>query len=67
MVLVAGQIVIEVYFGIPGMGSTLITAILGKDFPIVQGFTAVFAALFIVTNIATDVLYAIVDPRVRLQ
>ncbi len=65
--LVAGQIVIEVYFGIPGMGSTLITAILGKDFPIVQGFTAVFAALFIVTNIATDVLYAVVDPRVRLQ
>ncbi|HEX5137490.1 MAG TPA: ABC transporter permease [Planctomycetota bacterium] len=65
--LIAGEILIEVYFNIPGMGRTLITAILGKDFPMVQGFTAVFAAVFIVTNILTDVLYALVDPRVRLS
>lgn len=65
--LVAGEILVEVYFNIPGMGRTLITAILGKDFPMVQGFTAVFAAIFIVTNILTDVLYALVDPRVRLS
>jgi peptide/nickel transport system permease protein len=65
--LVAGEILIEVYFNIPGMGRTLITAIIGKDFPIVQGFTAVFAAIFILTNILTDVLYALVDPRVRLS
>jgi peptide/nickel transport system permease protein len=65
--LVAGEILIEVYFNIPGMGRTLITAIGGKDFPMVQGFTAVFAAIFIVTNILTDVLYALVDPRVRLS
>jgi len=65
--LVAGEILIEVYFNIPGMGRTLITAILGRDFPIVQGFTAVFAAIFILTNILTDVLYALVDPRVRLS
>jgi peptide/nickel transport system permease protein len=65
--VVAGEILVEVYFNIPGMGRTLITAILGKDFPMVQGFTAVFAAIFIVTNIVTDVLYALVDPRVRLS
>jgi peptide/nickel transport system permease protein len=65
--LVAGEILIEVFFNIPGMGRTLITAISGKDFPIVQGFTAVFAAIFIVTNILTDVLYALADPRVRLS
>jgi peptide/nickel transport system permease protein len=65
--LVAGEILIEVYFNIPGMGRTLITAIGGKDFPMVEGFTAVFAAIFIVTNILTDVLYALVDPRVRLS
>jgi peptide/nickel transport system permease protein len=65
--LIAGEILIEVYFNVPGMGRTLITAILGRDFPIVQGFTAVFAAIFIVTNILTDVLYALVDPRVRLS
>jgi peptide/nickel transport system permease protein len=65
--LVAGEILVEMYFNIPGMGRTLITAILGKDFPMVQGFTAVFAAIFIVTNIVTDLLYAAVDPRVRLS
>jgi len=65
--LVAGEILVEVFFNIPGMGRTLITAILGKDFPMVQGFTAVFAAIFIFTNILTDVLYALVDPRVRLS
>jgi len=65
--VVAGEILVEVYFNIPGMGRALITAILGKDFPVVQGFTAVFAAIFILTNILTDVLYALVDPRVRLS
>ncbi len=65
--LITGSIVIEQYFLIPGMGRTLITAIVGKDFPIVQAFTAVFAGVFILTNILTDVLYALVDPRVRLS
>lgn len=65
--LVTGSIVIEQYFRIPGMGRTLITAIVSKDFPIIQAFTAVFAAIFIATNILTDVLYALVDPRVRLS
>ena len=45
----------------------LITAINAKDFPVVQGFTAVFAVIFILSNILTDVLYGVVDPRVRLS
>lgn len=65
--LITGSIVIETYFQIPGMGYTLITAITSKDFPVIQAFTAVFAAIFILTNILTDVLYALVDPRVRLK
>ncbi len=65
--LVTGSIVMETYFNIPGMGRTLITAINSKDFPVIQAFTAVFAAIFILSNILTDVLYALVDPRVRLS
>lgn len=65
--LIAGSIVMETYFRIPGMGQTLITAINSKDFPVIQAFTAVFAALFIATNILTDILYALFDPRVRLS
>jgi peptide/nickel transport system permease protein len=65
--LITGSIVMEQYFLIPGMGRTLITAIIEKDFPVIQAFTAIFAAIFIFSNIATDVLYALVDPRVRLS
>lgn len=65
--LITGSIVMEMYFRIPGMGRTIINAIVVKDFPVIQAFTAVFAAIFILTNILTDVLYALVDPRVRLS
>lgn len=65
--VVTGSILIEVFFNIPGMGRTLINAINSKDFPVIQTFTALFAALFIISNILTDVLYALADPRVRLS
>jgi peptide/nickel transport system permease protein len=65
--LIMGSILLEVYFNIPGMGRMLITAITGGDFPVIQTFTAVFAVVFILSNILTDVLYAIADPRVRLS
>ena len=65
--LVMGSLLLEVYFNIPGMGRVLFKAIQEQDFPVVQVFVAMFAALFIVSNILTDVLYALVDPRVRLS
>jgi peptide/nickel transport system permease protein len=65
--LLEGSIVLERYFNIPGMGNVLIDAINSKDFPVIQAFAAIFAAIFIVSNILTDVLYALVDPRVRLR
>ena len=65
--LITGSILLEMYFNIPGMGRALIVAITAKDFPVIEAFTAIFAAFFILTNILTDVLYAMVDPRIRLQ
>lgn len=65
--LIIGSILLESFFGIPGMGRTLITAVRVKDFPVVQAFTAIFAAVYILTIIFTDVLYAVFDPRVRLS
>jgi peptide/nickel transport system permease protein len=65
--LIEGSIVLERYFNIPGMGYVLIDAINSKDLPVIQTFAAVFALIFIITNILTDVLYALVDPRVRLS
>jgi peptide/nickel transport system permease protein len=64
--LITGSFLLERYFGIPGMGNQLILAVESGDFPIVQSFTAVFAAVYIATNLLTDLLYALVDPRVRL-
>jgi peptide/nickel transport system permease protein len=65
--LITGSILLEMYFGIPGMGRALILAVTAHDFPVIQAFAAVFAALYILTNILTDVVYALVDPRVRLH
>lgn len=65
--LIGGSILLETMFRIPGMGRALIEAITNKDFPVIQAFTAVFAGVFVVSNILTDVLYALVDPRVRLS
>ena len=65
--LITGSFLLETYFSIPGMGRQLILAVEHADFPIVQAFTAVFAGLYIVVNLLTDVLYALVDPRVRLS
>ncbi|MEO0631473.1 MAG: ABC transporter permease, partial [Planctomycetota bacterium] len=65
--LIVGSILLEVFFSIPGMGRSLIGAINAKDFPVVEYMSALFAAVVILTVILTDVLYALVDPRVRLS
>lgn len=65
--VVVGSLLLEVYFGIPGLGQTLYTHVINKDFPVTQSIVAVLAILFIASNILTDVLYALVDPRVRLS
>ena len=65
--LIGGSILLEKQFRIPGMGAALIEAIINKDFPVIQAFTAIFAAIFVLSTILTDVLYALVDPRVRLS
>jgi peptide/nickel transport system permease protein len=65
--LITGSILLEAYFRIPGMGYLLISSINDKDLPVVQGAVALFAAFFLLSITLTDVLYALVDPRVRLS
>jgi peptide/nickel transport system permease protein len=65
--LVMGSLLLEVYFNIPGMGRALYQAISANDFPVTQSLVSIFAGIFLGTVILTDVLYALVDPRVRLQ
>lgn len=65
--LVMGSLLLEVYFNIPGMGRALYDSISVNDFPVTQTLVAVFAGIFILSVILTDVCYALVDPRVRLS
>lgn len=58
-------ITIEFIFAIPGMGSALLEAVIARDFPVTQGFTLFMAIFFILANLAADVLYSLLDPRIR--
>jgi peptide/nickel transport system permease protein len=64
--LVGGSVIIETVFALPGMGYTMVTSILGRDYPVVQGMTLVFALMVSVVYIITDVAYSFLDPRVTL-
>jgi peptide/nickel transport system permease protein len=63
--LLGGAILTETVFAWPGMGRLLVGAIVARDYPVVQGTVLVFAALFTLVNLAVDVLYAYVDPRIH--
>ena len=63
--LLGVAVLIERVFVIPGMGSMLVDAVTQKDFPVTQGVTAVFIAIVIVINLAVDLSYAALDPRIR--
>jgi peptide/nickel transport system permease protein len=64
--LLAGSVVTEMIFSWPGLGRLMITAISARDYPLVVGCALVFALTRVVFNMLTDVVYAIVDPRIRL-
>ncbi len=63
--LLAGAVIAESIFAWPGLGRFLITSITGKDFPAVQGTVMFIAIIFVLVNLAVDLLYVVIDPRVR--
>ena len=64
--LIAGAVLVESVFAIPGVGRLIVDAVLWRDYPMIQGTMLFVAALFILVNAATDVLYAVVDPRIQV-
>lgn len=65
--IMAGSIIVEQVFGIPGLGSLLITSISGRDYPVVQAVVTYITAIVVIVNFIVDVLYQLVDPRVKAQ
>ena len=65
--LIGSQVTIEYTFAIPGIGSAILSAVLNRDFPVVQGFVLIIAIFFLLANIVADILYSVIDPRIRYQ
>ena len=63
--LVSGAVVTERVFNIPGMGNLVVNAVLRRDYPVIQGTLIVVAMLYVLVNLAVDLLYLIVDKRVK--
>jgi peptide/nickel transport system permease protein len=63
--LIGIQVTIEYTFAIPGRGSAILNAVVNRDFPVIQGFTLVIATFFLLTNLLADILYSLLDPRIR--
>lgn len=65
--LMGGSVVIEYVFNIPGLGSLIISSIDARDYPVIQGVALVFGLMVILINVATDIVYSLIDPRVTYE
>ena len=65
--LVGGAVLVEVTFGLKGLGTLLVDAVIDRDIPVIQGLVLLTAVFVIVVNLGLDVLYTVIDPRIRFQ
>ena len=65
--LLSGAIVIETIFAWPGVGRTVLAAVSGRDMPVIAGYVLLSGLIYVVVNLVVDVLYVLLDPRVRLK
>jgi peptide/nickel transport system permease protein len=63
--LIGGVVVTETVFAIPGLGSLTVDSVLNRDFPVIQGVVLVFSVLYVLVNLAVDLSYLVLDPRIR--
>ncbi|HUL66106.1 MAG TPA: ABC transporter permease [Burkholderiaceae bacterium] len=63
--LIGGVVVTETVFAIPGIGRLTVDAILRRDYPIIQGVTLLFSAVYVIVNLLVDLSYSLFDPRIR--
>ena len=63
--LLGGTVIIEAVFAWPGMGTLAITAIRGRDYPVIMAINLISALMVLTSNLAADLVYAVIDPRIR--
>jgi peptide/nickel transport system permease protein len=66
-ILLSGAVVVETVFNIPGLGRLIISAVLRRDYPVIQGVVLCIAGVYMMVNLAVDLSYLMIDPRVRYQ
>ena len=66
-ILMGGAAIVEIIFGLPGVGYVLLQAIFNRDYPLVQGATLLIAIIFVVANTLVDIVYGWIDPRISQQ
>ena len=65
--IIGSQVILENMFNIPGIGNKIISAFFGRDYPVVQALVLLIAVFVVVTNFVVDILYGIIDPRIRFS
>ena len=65
--MIGGTVVTETVFNLPGVGNLVVRAVLRRDYPVIQGTLLVIAFIYVFINFAIDLLYTVVDPRIRLE
>jgi peptide/nickel transport system permease protein len=65
--MIGGTVVTETVFNLPGVGNLVVRAVLRRDYPVIQGTLLVIAAIYVLINLAIDLTYTLVDPRIRLE
>ena len=63
--LLAGSMLVEAVFSVPGIGRFMVDGVLKRDYPVVQGTVLVLATTFVLVNLAVDLIYALIDPRIK--
>ena len=66
-ILLGGTVVTEMVFGWPGVGRLTVQSIYNNDFPVVQAAVFLLAFIFVFINLAVDLIYSLLDPRIRLE
>ena len=64
--LITGTLIVETVFSVPGIGEQFVRSIFDKDFPVIMGTTMLFAVFFVASYLIQDILYGIIDPRIRV-
>ena len=65
--LVTGSFIVEYIFSIPGMGRFFVTAVTNRDYPLIMGVTLIYTVIIVLANVAVDILYTFLDPRVKID